>query len=89
MNNPISQEELNKAKEQVFENLSDNLEDNESLSLYLEDKLLSDSKMDIKSSFKHLKNISTIDIQDAAQKYLDLNKASMVVIHPKKETATK
>lgn len=84
-NNPISQEELNKAKEEIFEDLSGNLEDNSSLSWYLEDKLLSDSKMNIKSSLNHLKNISAIDIHDVAKKYLDLNKASLVVIHPQKE----
>lgn len=85
LNNPISEEELNKAKDEIFEELSSNLEDNESLAWYLEDKLLSGSKMNIISSFNHLKNISSVDIQTTAKKYLDLNKASLVVIHPQEE----
>lgn len=86
LNNPLSQKELNKAKEEIFEDLSGNLENNASLAWYLNDKLLSNSKMNIESSFTHLKNISAIDIQNVAKKYLDLNKASLVVIHPQKET---
>lgn len=89
LNNPISPEELNKAKEEIFEDLSSNLEDNASLSWYLNDKLLSNSKMNIEPSFNHLKNVPSINIQNTAKKYLDLNKASMVVIHPQKEPLQK
>lgn len=86
LKNPTSNDELSKAKEQIFEDLSDNLEDNSSLAWYLDDKLLSNSNMDIESSFNHIKNISAFDIQATAKKYLDLNKASLVVIHPQKDT---
>lgn len=82
--NQISSTELNKAKEQVFENLSSQLEDNKALATFLNDILLSNPKMDIKSSFEYLKTISTIDMQNVAKKYLDLNKSSLVVVHPNK-----
>lgn len=86
--NPVTNDELDKAKEQVFEDLLDNIEDNKSLANFLDAKLLSNSQMDINSSFKPLKNISSNDIQNVAKKYLDLNKASLVVIHPAKRESS-
>lgn len=79
--NSASKEELDKAKEQILEELSGYLEDNELFASFLNDALLSDPKIDVKSSFDHLKNISADDIQSVAKKYLDLNKASLVVVH--------
>jgi len=87
--NQSSNDELDKAKEQVLESMSGNLEDNKLLASFLNDILLSEQKMAIKSSFNHLKNISANDIQDTAKKYLDLNKASLVVVHPNKNLVQK
>lgn len=87
LKNQVSESELDKAKEQVFDDLSDKLEDNDSLTGFLNDMLLSNSRMDIKSFFNQLRNVSKNDIQSTTKKYLDLNKASLVVVHPKtKET---
>lgn len=87
--NPISNEELDKAKEQLLEDLSGKLEDNKLLASFLNDMLLFEQKMDVKSWFSDLKNASATDIQSVAKKYLDLNKASLVVIHPNDETIKK
>lgn len=87
--NPVSKEELDEARKQVLEVFLDNLEDNSFLANSLDDALLADSKMNIKNSFEHLKNISLNDIQTTAQTYLNLNKASLVVIHPQKTDAIK
>lgn len=89
LKNPISKEELAKAKDQIFEELSDNLEDNESLSLYLNDKLLSAPKMNVKSSLDNLNTISENDIQNVAKKYLNINKASLIIVHPNQESLKK
>lgn len=82
---PVSKDELDKAKKQVFENLADNLEDNTSLSWFINDRLPLNSKINIKESFSHINNISSIEIQDTAKKYFNLNKASLVVVHPYKD----
>jgi len=87
--NQISKNELDNAKEQVLEDMAGNLEDNKLLASFLNDMLLSDQKMGVKSSLNHLKNISSSDVQDAAKKYLDLNKASLVVVHPNKDAVQK
>lgn len=89
LKNQVSKEELIKAKEQVFDDLSDKLENNDSLALFLNDMLLSDPKFNIKSSFDNLKNISTNDVQAIAKKYLDLNRASLVIVHPNKNETNK
>lgn len=86
--NPVTNDELDKAKNQVFEDLSDDLEDNTSLSWFINDRLSYNPKMHIKESFDHLKNISSNEIQNTAKKYLNLNNASLVVIHPYKDEKT-
>ncbi len=82
---PVSKDELDKAKKQVSENFAEDLEDNKSLSWFINDRLPLDSKINIKESFSHLKNLSSIEIQDTAKKYFNLNKASLVVVHPYKD----
>lgn len=89
LNNPISQEELNKAKKQILEDLSEKLEENKALSEYLYEKLVFNPKINVKYSFDRLENVSPKEIQDTAKKYLDLKKASLVVIHPNKEAVRK
>lgn len=79
---PVSKEELDKAKEQFFEELSDKLEDNETLTYLLNDILVSGANMNIKPLIENFQNTHVIDIQNTAQKYLDLNKSSLVVVHP-------
>lgn len=84
LNNPIGKDELDKAKEQTSDDLLDKLENNDSFAWYLYDNLSSNSKIDVRYSFDHLENISTEDIQNVAKKYFNLNKASLVVVHPNK-----
>lgn len=86
---PVSKEELNRAKANVFTDLANQLEKNEILQSLLFDLLMFNQQMNLKSSFMHYKNISPADIQNVAKKYLDLDKASMVIVHPNKEAVQK
>lgn len=86
--NPIAKNEIETAKKQVFEKLADNLEDNTSLSWLINDRLLFNSKINIKGSFKHINSSPSTELQDTAKKYFNLNKSSLVVIHPYKDKKT-
>ena len=86
--NPIVKNEIETAKKQVFEKLADNLEDNTSLSWFINDRLLFNSKINIKESFSHINSSSSVELQDTAKKYFNLDKASLVVIHPYKDKET-
>lgn len=86
--NPIAKNEIETAKKQVVEELADNLEDNTSLSWFINDRLLFNSKINIKESFNHINSSSSIELQNTAKKYFNLDKASLVVIHPYKDKET-
>lgn len=86
---PVSKNELNKAKKQIIEDLSGKLEENEALSEYLYEKLVSNSKMNVNQSFNRLENVLSKEIQNTAKKYLGLNKASLVVVHPNNDAVRK
>lgn len=86
--NPVAKNEIEIAKKQVIEKLADNLEDNTSLSWFINDRLLFNSKINIKESFNHINNNSSVELQDTAKKYFNLDKSSLVVIHPYKDKET-
>lgn len=82
--NPVSDEELNKMKKKFdsFKTLgqeyADILSDEYALTVLMSENL------DKNKSINVINSLSAQDIQETAKKYLDLNKASIAVIHPYK-----
>lgn len=82
--NPVSDEELRKMKKNfnsfksAGKEYADILSDEYALSVLLSKNL------DENKTLENINSLSAQDIQDVAKKYLNLNKASVVVIHPYK-----
>ncbi len=89
--NPISEEELRTIKEKIKTDWTYFAEDTFMLSVVIAEQELLSKNLDEAKELKFIDSITTKDIQNTAQKYLDLNKASLVVIHPqeKKKEAEK
>lgn len=83
----ISDEELEKAKNSIRSDESSGSESANDLSDWYSLSLLSTGDVNFESQYLNILNsITPKDIQDYAKKYLDLNKASITVIHPQDET---
>lgn len=83
-NNPISDEELEKMKKDMSKVLTYSKESSLNMAKSYTESALLNQNFD---EFKFVNDINLLtkeDIQETAKKYLDLNKASLVVIHPYK-----
>lgn len=83
--NPVSEEELNTIKYNYKNDFTHYAEDSLALSNNVSESCLLSSNFDMSKELKMVDSISAQDIQDAAKKYLDLNKASIVVVHPQEK----
>lgn len=83
--NPISEEELKIIKENTKDDWTHFAEDTFILSTVIAEQELSSKNLDEAKELKFIDFITAKDIQNTAKKYLDLNKASLVVIHPQEK----
>lgn len=82
--NPISEEDLKIIKDKM-KDISDFVEDNESLAVAKTDTAAISGNLDETKDTKYIDEITAEDIKNMAKKYFDFNKASLVVIHPQEK----
>lgn len=85
----ISKNELEKAKEQLLNDLADTFETNKELSLFLAENLLSNSLNNTGKIIGYVNSISEKDLQETVQKYYNLDKCSLLTITPSKTPSFK
>jgi len=85
--NPVSDEELNKMKKSMTESVSANKESAFDIASSFTDMLKTSQSLNEKQFAQGINSLTAKDIQEIAQKYVDLNKASLVVVHPINEKA--
>lgn len=83
--NPVSEEELKNIKEKIKTDWTYFAEDTFMLSTVIAEQELFSKNLDEAKELKLIDSFTANDIQNTAQKYLDLNKASLVVIHPQEK----
>lgn len=83
---PLSQNELNTIKKYLKMNFSKISEQSQTLNNVLGNAILDDSIDYVENYINILENITAQDVSNLAKKYLDLNKASLTVVHPEKIT---
>lgn len=81
---PLTQEELETAKKILKMTFSKISENSQLLNNVLGNALLDDDLEYVENYLPILDSITTQDITEFAKKYLDLNKASLSVVHPQK-----
>lgn len=82
--NPPSAQELNTAKEKLKLNLSENNESSIGINEFIGNALL-DNDANYLANYKAIvDNLTVNDLVNAADKYLDLGKTSISVVHPEK-----
>lgn len=81
---PPSEEDLNMIKEKLKMSIAESNESSENLNCLIGSKLLDNDTSYLSSYREILDSLTPQDIMDAAKKYLDLNKTSIVVVHPEK-----
>lgn len=84
--NPISEKELSTIKDNIKNDWSFFAEDIFTLSDGIGAAKLLDQSVDRGQEFKFINSITAKDLQETAKKYIDLNKASIVVVHPQKKS---
>src|SRR5574344_495945 len=82
---PISEEELKIVKDKIKSDWTYFAEDSFFLSIVLSEQGMLAQNLDREKELKRIDSITAQDIQNAAKKYLDLNKASLVVVHPQEK----
>lgn len=82
---PISEEELKIVKDKIKSDWTYFVEDSFFLSIVLSEQGMLAQDLDREKELKMIESITAQDIQNAAKKYLDLNKASLVVVHPQEK----
>ena len=80
--NPISEEELNTAKNMLRLGYSNLCENSQLLNSFLGTSLIDNNLSYAKNYLSILEGVTTRDLADFAQKYLDLSKSSLSVVHP-------
>lgn len=83
-NGKISKEELNIAKKHLKNGLNDIIESSSMLNNLIGNSLLDNDLNYITNYEKILDSLTIEDIQEAAKKYLNLNKVSIAVVNPNK-----
>lgn len=83
--NPISEDELNALKYNYKSDFTNIAEDSFILSMITCEAGMFSHNPDISKEFNIVDKLNAQDIQNTAKKYLDLNKASLVVIHPQEK----
>ncbi|MBP7211482.1 insulinase family protein [bacterium] len=83
---PVNSKELEKFKSKIKNDNSEVMEDNNFLSEIISEIITNNDEPN--NSLDKINSITSKDLQEAAKR-LDLNKASIVVLHPKKENLTK
>ncbi|MBE7713470.1 MAG: insulinase family protein [Cyanobacteria bacterium SIG26] len=78
-----TEEELQAIKIKLKKQRSESLEVSYLLNNILGKALLENNENDISKYNEIVDSITAVDIQNAAKKYMDLNRASLVVVHPK------
>jgi predicted Zn-dependent peptidase len=79
---PVSNEELGLIKDDIKRQYKEMSESSMMLTQMIGTATLTNDAKDIDNAYKAIDELKPQDIQDAASKYLDLNKASVVVLHP-------
>lgn len=82
---PLTQEELNTAKKILTMAFSKISENSQMLNMMLGNALLDDDINYVENYLEILNNITSEDVSKFAKKYLDLNKASLSVVHPQSQ----
>lgn len=82
---PISDEELKIVKDKIKSDWTYFAEDSFFLSIVLSEQGMLAQNLDREKELKRIDSITTQDLQSIAKKYLDLNKASLVVVHPQEK----
>lgn len=85
-NNPPSKEEMEIVKKQLLLNFSQAFEFSEEVNALVGEAVTSGGFGEITDFKKIVKNMTAEDLAETAKKYLDLNKVSLMVIHPKSAT---
>ena len=84
--NPISESELNIVKSKMKNFLAFASENSMALSNIVGNSMVNNGDLRLYSELpKIVDSLTAADIQNAAKKYLDLNKASIVVLHPQSQ----
>lgn len=83
--NPLSDEELETAKKILTMTYSKISENSQMLNMLLGNALLDDDLPYVENYLQILNSITQSDVSAFANKYLDLNKASLSVVHPANE----
>lgn len=82
---PISDEELKIVKDKIKSDWTYFAEDPFFLSIVLSEQGMLDQNLDREKELKRIDFITAQDLQNIAKKYWDLNKASLVVVHPQEK----
>lgn len=82
---PISDEELKMVKDKIKSDWTYFAEDSFFLSIILSEQGMMSQNLDREEKLKKIESITPQDIQNTAKKYLDLNKVSLVVVHPQEK----
>lgn len=82
---PISEEELKIVKDKIKSDWTYFAEDSFFLSIVLSKQGMLAQNLDREKELKMIDSITVQDLQNIAKKYLNLNKASLVVVHPQEK----
>ncbi len=83
--NPLTQEELTTAKKILTMAFSKISENSQMLNMMLGNAMLDDDLAYVENYLEILNSITSEDVSNFAKKYLDLNKASLTVVHPQSQ----
>ena len=84
--NPLTQDELNTAKKILTMAFSKISENSQMLNMMLGNAMLDDDLAYVENYLEILNSITSQDVTNFAQKYLNLNKASLTVVHPQSQS---
>lgn len=85
-NNPPTKEEMDIVKKQLLLNFSQAFEFSEEVNDIIGEAVTGGGFGEITDFKKIVKNMTAEDLSETAKKYLDLNKVSLMVVHPKSAT---
>lgn len=83
-NNPVSTKELEDVKKEMTLGISENKDYAQYMAINYSERVIINQGLDDNKYIKSINLLTEKDIQETAKKYFDLNKASLVVIHPYK-----
>ncbi len=85
-NQPVTEEQLKIVKRDIKKSFAEAFESSFAVNSYIGSAILDGQVNEMTNIESYIDSLTAKDIQDAAKKYLDLNKAAITVVHP--ETAS-